>query len=51
MVSLLVSSHSHPGPFKMTNVWVVDKLRLPYQKTDIEDLKDSYQHLHDLDFI
>ena len=32
----------------MTNVWVVDNLRLPKQKIDIEDLKGSYQHLRDL---
>ena len=47
LVSLSVSSPSHPDPFKMTNIWVVE---LPKQKIDIEDLKGSYQHLPDLDF-
>ena len=49
LVSFSVSSHSHPDPFKMTNAWVVDNLKLPKQKLDIEDLKGSYQHLRDLD--
>ena len=34
----------------MTNLSVGDKLKLPKQKIDIEGLKDSYQHLRDLDF-
>ena len=56
LVSFTVSSPSHPDLFKMTNVWIynvdnnVDNLTLPKQKIDIEDLKGSYQHLHDLDF-
>ena len=49
--SKLVSfSPSHPDLFKMTILWVVESLELRKQKIDIEDLKGSYQHLHDLDF-
>ena len=33
----------------MTNVWVVENLKSPKQKIDIEDLKGSCQHLRDLD--
>ena len=50
LVLFLVSSPSHPDPFKMNNVWVVDNLKLPKQKINIEGLKGSYQHLCDLDF-
>ena len=32
----------------MSNIWVVDNLRLPKQKIDTEDLKGSYQYLRDL---
>ena len=34
----------------MTNIWAVGNLRLLKQKTDIEDLKSSYQHFRHLDF-
>ena len=50
LVPFSVSSPSHPDPFKMTNVWAVDNLKLSKQKIDIQDLKNGYQHLHDLDF-
>ena len=49
LASFSVSSTSHPDPFKMTNVWVVENLKSPKKKIDIEDLKGSYQHLRDLD--
>ena len=50
LASFSVLSPSQPHPFKMTNIWAVGNLRLLKQKTDIEDLKSSYQHFRHLDF-
>ena len=50
LASFSVSSPSQPHPFKMTNIWAVDNLRLLKQKIGIEDSKGSYQHFRHLDF-
>ena len=48
LVSFLLSSSSHPNPIKLSNVWVVDDLNIPFSKVSFNITKKCLPHIQDL---
>ena len=48
LVSFLLSSSSHPNPIKLSNVWVVDDLNIPFSKVSFNITKKRLPHIQDL---
>ena len=48
LVSFLLSSSSHPNPIKLSNVWVVDDLNIPFSKVSFNLTKKRLSHIQDL---
>ena len=48
LVSFQLSSSSHPNPIKLSNVWVVDDLNIPFSKVSFNLTKKLLPHIQDL---
>ena len=48
LVSFQLSSSSHPNPIKLSNVWVVDDLNIPFSKVSFNLTKKRLSHIQDL---